>query len=68
MKNKIPYFIIIILLVFIAFKYGESLISNIAPTQSEVEKTAETLDAWRAKWNNEVNNYCQTDVFSSVSP
>jgi len=54
--------------VFIAFQYGKNLILKITPTQPKVEKIVETLDAWKAKWNNKVNHYCQSDVFSTASP
>lgn len=71
-KNKTPYFIIVLLLAVIAllliavfFKDGKVQVFKNAP---QIVKTEETLDAWKAKWNAELNSYCQSDVFSSVSP
>ena len=68
MKSKIPYLIITILVVFITFTLGKNLISNSTSSQFKNEKTPETIDAWKAKWNSELSTYCQSDVFNTVAP
>lgn len=67
-ESKTLYFLIVVVLILAAFAAAKGFFSKLGVSQIIKSRTPETIDAWKAKWDNEVSNYCKASVFNSSPP